>query len=105
MASGLIVLLLVSMVSSALAQVSATPAASTGAGLLDHEDNINNFVESDPEKIEIPHFNQWGQWTGTFHSIDYWVYAGIVDAILAKGGLPTPRNVDHVYHESGHGRQ
>lgn len=55
------------------------------------------------EKV-IPYFDPWRNWTGKIYGIDIWLYDEIVDAILDKGGLPTPKNVDRVYHEMGNGR-
>ena len=60
--------------------------------------------QDDKHEKTIPHFDRWGKWTGRTHGIDIWLYDEIVDVILDKGGLPTPRNVDRVYHEMENGR-
>ncbi len=60
--------------------------------------------QDDENEILVPHYDIWGNLTGRLHGIDIWLYYEIVDAILDKGGLPTPRNVDRMYHEMGNGR-
>jgi|GEM_PF-6578747 len=102
--SAVFMLMMVSVVVSAFA---LTPVSHELHSSDDIHAHVGEAIMSDQddknEKI-IPHYDIWGNWTGRTHGIDIWLYYEIVDAILDKGGLPTPRNVDRVYHEMGNGR-
>jgi hypothetical protein len=48
-------------------------------------------------KWAVPHYNPNGGLSGHIHWLDQELYDEIVDIIIAKGGIPSPSNVDSVY--------
>jgi hypothetical protein len=56
-----------------------------------------------PETLEsqakwaVPHYNPNGSLSGHIHWLDQELHDEIVDIIIAKGGVPSPSNVDSVY--------
>jgi hypothetical protein len=48
-------------------------------------------------KWAVPHYNPNGSLSSHIHWLDQELYDEIVDIIIAKGGAPSPSNVDSVY--------
>jgi hypothetical protein len=97
-------LMMASVVVSAFALTPVSHEAYSSDEIQTHVGVLPMSDQDDKNEKIIPHYDSWGNWTGRTHGIDIWLYDEIVDAILDKGGLPTPRNVDRVYHEMENGR-
>ncbi|MBX3052190.1 MAG: hypothetical protein KF753_11980 [Caldilineaceae bacterium] len=54
-------------------------------------------ASSEPGKVYLKHYNQFGSWAG-LHQIDEELKWELTKAILDKGGLPTEENIDCLLH-------